>query len=745
MRHTSARAAAVALCLIVAAGCGTGAPEPASVGGVKLLSRTQGRYFEVYGDGRWRRHIIKGVDIGATVPGKWFGEVPIDYDTAAGWFEDISAMNANTVLVYTLLKPGFYRALEDFNEGHPGGELMLIQQFWPNDEKDFNNNYRADYVAEYKREIELGIDALNGNADIPARKGKAWGEYDSNAMPYVLGFLVGREVIMEEARDTDRANPGKTGYDGRYVKTTKPASATECWYAEMADHAQAYSTRKYGWQAPVGYVSWPTLDPIDHPTERTPNLPRANEADDSQVLDPRHILPGPATKAGIFGSFHIYPYYPEFMYREPAYADYRDEYGVLRYGGYLKDFMSVLPAYPQIIGEFGLPTSLNMSHMQPEGFSQGEIDEQEQGRLLARLYRAILREGYAGGLIFEWADEWSKRNWVYRPYLIPFDRHALWHNVMDPEQCFGLMEFEPDRQPFGGNMKKVWSGTAASGRGGPGAVKSMYAYGNAEFLFMAVEFTGKAGNELKPGADSDFELDIGIDTLGYSRGTNRMPVSGVPTLPSGITFLLRLNSREGGSLLCRPDYNRANSLFTARPSTDDRFEHVEFVINRAQQSEADGTYFPVIMTDQSVLNYGDFNPAAKDYRSTGHWYIDRGGRRVMIRLPWQLIHSSDPSMGRMLSSTRTDLPPGPAGLLDVKRDELGFIRTPGFLFYTATTDSGRLLDYQPRDGKGFDGRVKRYRWPTWVFPKTHERLKKSYPEIQSLYRNAESLVPAPAK
>ena len=46
------------------------------------------------------------------------------------------------------------------------------------------------------------------------------------------------------------------------------------------------------------------------------------------------------------------------------------------------------------------------------------------------------------GIIFEWMDEWAKKTWTTEPYMIPYDRHILWHNTIDPEQNYGILALE---------------------------------------------------------------------------------------------------------------------------------------------------------------------------------------------------------------------------------------------------------------------------------------------------------------
>ena len=724
------------LFLPLVASCGKPANNFALINGTSVASRTSGRYLEVYTNGKWQQLLVKGANIGASVPGHWFGELAASKDQYKRWLEDISKMNANTVRVYTLLDPAFYEALLDFNRTHGDKRLWLLQEIWPPDTIPNNNLFDKTYFDDYKKEIELDLDALKGNADIAVRKGRAYGQFKVDVSPYLLGILVGREITMEETKATNDANKGKTSYDGRYVRTTDGASPLEVWLVEMSDCVESRAQEKYKWQVPVAFVSWPTLDPIVHPTELTPGGQKADEIDDSQELNPAHLEAGPDAKAGFFGAYHIYPYYPEFMYRESSYANYKDEQGILRYGGYLKQFMSVHPAYPAVIAEFGVSTSLNPAHIQPEGFNHGEVSEKQQGEMLSRQMRAIVKEGYAGGVILEWADEWAKRSWSTMLYMIPFKRHIYWHNMMDPEQNFGMLAVDPAYKPFSGKQRILWR---VSG-GGP--LSALYADADASFLYLKLLLAGQDGLALKPESPGDLQLSIGISTLGPGSGTVKLPVAGLPDLPTGAEFLLQISGKDGALFLARPDYNRGTSKFMATPAADPSFERIVYVVNREQVSQADGTAFPTINTDDSPLHYGIFNTASRDYNSLAHWYVSDSGKEVYIRLPWLLLNVSDPSSRKVIHDMRTNLPPGPVGLRDkYGQDALKVETTKGFMFYIAATRGGALADYQPKSGSGFKSKARPYLWPGWNKASYRERLKQSYPEVSNLYRGIDEAPP----
>ena len=68
----------------------------------------------------------------------------------------------------------------------------------------------------------------------------------------------------------------------------------------------------------------------------------------------------------------------------------------------------------------------------------------------ADMLRDIQREGYAGGMLFEWIDEWFKFTWNTRDLEQPADRRALWRNALTNEEHFGLIAADtrrPGRPP----------------------------------------------------------------------------------------------------------------------------------------------------------------------------------------------------------------------------------------------------------------------------------------------------------
>jgi len=82
-------------------------------------------------EGTWLKIFVKGENIGAALPGRWFTEFPGNEQVYLDWLEKIGQMRANSIRVYTLLPPEFYRASLYYNIKHPHEPLWLFQEIWP--------------------------------------------------------------------------------------------------------------------------------------------------------------------------------------------------------------------------------------------------------------------------------------------------------------------------------------------------------------------------------------------------------------------------------------------------------------------------------------------------------------------------------------------------------------------------------------------------------------------------------------
>lgn len=676
------------------------APAPEVIGGVKLGARTSGQKLQVYRGGAWTDYFVKGVNMGMARPGQWFTEFPKDVNVYYRWLEGIGGMNANTIRVYTLMVPEFYRALELYNAAHGDKPLMLLQEIWPEENPADHNYLAAAYMEEYHKEMERVIDAVHGRASIPQRAGRAYGEYKSDVSAYVLAYLVGRELEPEEVLSTDKKNAGY-GYEGSYLTAgAGEASPTEAWLAAGMDYTVSYEERVYGWQHPVAVVNWPTLDPIEHDSEWNVQGRKDLEFNDMATVDIRHLKPGPKLLAGLFGAYHIYPNYPDFMNNEPSYDAYKDKEGRLRYGGYLQEFMAVHTGYPALVAEFGLPTGMGNAHSSPDGYNHGGNSEEEQGLAVVRMMKAIQRENYAGGVIFEWMDEWAKKTWVTEPLMVPYDRHALWHNAVDPEQNYGILAME--------SVKPAVAGAVGEGSG---AVERLELRGDASYLYMDVTLK-------EPFDPAKAELLLGVDTYDRTRGELKYSPASAAAAPSGMEFLVKLGVKDDSKLLVIPSYNRTKLKFASASSSDGVFEELRMRLNKPRVTK-DGRTIEADYEDSSALRYGDFSG------TNNHWVAE--GNRVFVRIPWGRLGVTDPSRGTVVDDPREFA-------VEPLRDELRTAASEGIAVSAVLQGKagGEALGALPELGSGAAA-VPVLPWSPWDRPVYRERLKGSYPLIRDYF------------
>lgn len=428
---------------------------PVQRGSIEVPTRAGKRYLEVrQADGTWQPLFIKGVNLGVTLPGRFASEFPTDEKLYREWLGSIASLGANSIRLYTLLPPAFYRALDWHNDQPGARKVWLIQGVWTElpPELDFSNR---EYESELREEISRIIDAVHGNIAIGPKRDHAWGSYDRDVSEHLLAYIIGREWEPFAVVAYNAMHPDRTSWSGRWLRVEQ-GNPMECWVAKMCDFAAEYEASNYSTIHPLTFANWPTLDPLHHPTESTlaeaevfrrrlglPALALDVHSwdDDAVAIDSTRIEPTAAMTAGFFAAYHIYPNFPDFMNNE--YRDATDALGPNQYIGYLRDLIAYHGDQPVVVAEFGISTSRGIAHVQPLGWHHGGKNEREQGHLVARMLHNIHDAGYAGGIVFEFMDEWFKGTWNAAPYEIPAERRTMWFNDESPEQSYGLIAVRP--------------------------------------------------------------------------------------------------------------------------------------------------------------------------------------------------------------------------------------------------------------------------------------------------------------
>ena len=502
----------------------------------------------------------------------------------------------------------------------------------------------------------------------------------------------------------------------------------------------------------MAYTNWPTLDPLHHPTESTADeevaLRRARgeyvaraprEYDnDAAGLDATLITSTPAFPAGVFASYHAYPYYPDFMVLDPTYGNARSPEGPSNYFGYLEDLRRHHGNMPVVIAEYGVPASLGIAHLQPQGRHHGGHTEETMAAVDAAMTREIAAAGSAGGILFAWIDEWFKRNWLVMDFELPIERNRLWLNRLDAEQIYGVIALEPVPAVAGATLMErqtAWHGFRSLYATPDGA--RVRAAADAAYLWLLVE--------RNPGTPTA-ALYVGFDMVDPHGGDVRWPGRQGPRLPVGIEFALVWSGDEvrlladppsnpfvieavrgdlpGASRLARLPieshvppglwYGRYEQRYAppyvTEPNDDGRFDSLRVVTNRPRFGR-DGTEYAALGYDRGVLRPGPL--------PDGNWEATSDRGLFEVRIPWTLLNVTDPSQRRVLQ-----------GPLDAN-GAFGTVTVDGIGIVVAERDGAGRWKSWPAPG----GEVSRFAWDTWEQPTWTARRRPVFDVLRTTFHN----------
>ena len=406
---------------------------------VKTFMKTDAEKIYMLKDGQYTEFKITGVNIGAGIPGHFATDYAITKEQYLSWFEDIQKMGANTIRVYTIHAPAFYEAVYEYNSDNPD-PLYIIHGLWLNDYAHFSHRdaYDKDILGQLKSDACLLVDVIWGQRHVNLGAEAGTGNYNYNISQWVIGYILGVEWEEYTVAYTDLKYEGlRNIYNGQYMYTSAEASPFEAMLAQLGDKIIKYETERYGTQRLVAFSNWPTTDPFEYSEAVTKVMSKATK------VDVEHILTTDQFQSGTFASYHVYPYFPDFLSYEEGLDTRTDPYGdVNTYYAYLR-MLTDHHQQPVVIAEYGIPASRGMARigLYP-GRNQGYLTEEEQAEAVAGCYRDILDAGCAGSILFEWQDEWFKRTWNTKPN-VDLKEAPYWSDYQTNEQSFGVLAFDP--------------------------------------------------------------------------------------------------------------------------------------------------------------------------------------------------------------------------------------------------------------------------------------------------------------
>ena len=575
--------------------------------------KAEGDYICKYKGADYQPIFIKGVNLGATVPGTSAGQLAISSEQYARWFRMMAEAGFNTVRIFTLHFPRFYEEFAKYNMENPDKPLYLLQGVWLNEEFPDNNIPDLQTLTfEFDGNIEDVVDCMHGNKKIEQKYGNAYGNYSTNVSQWVIGFIIGRELKISEIETTNQSRYSKKSYNGKHLSISG-ANFSEVWITERLDQLIAYEIKNYNSTRPVAFSNWVELNPL------IKRFDKNGQFGNTTFLDLNTIKVKNAP-GGLFISYNIYPYYPNFLDVDEKYRVY-DEMGLNPYLGYLRDLKEYYD-YPILNSEFGLPTSWGNARSSPCGMNHGGITEEEQGKYTMRMFNNSYESGFCGAVVFSWMDEWFKTTWITHPFTS--DRKRLWHNVCSPENNYGLIQFVPNPQYFANRQNQNFN------------------YNNILQTTVWHDFTWfNVDEKLKSPLAAGDTLWIAFDTYDRNLGESTLP-NNQKLLKNRAEFLVMITC-DSARFYVTNAYNMQGAMFMNcfSPAFKTKLTDGEPWIEYKWQNNETNKH-------PNIFDIGKLSICKGNDKLKIHNAVQLRNDGVYVRIPWMLLHFSDPSSAMVI-------------------------------------------------------------------------------------------------
>ena len=659
---------------------------------------------------------IRGVDMGVGIPGHFATDYAIDKETYLRWFRMIKDMGANCVRGYTLLQDGFYDAVWEFNHDNPD-PLYIIHGVWIDDYVLYSHRdaYSKDFLNEFLRDSRILVDMIHGNKRFSLGEDLGSGSYTKDISPWVLGYILGVEWEDTTVAFTDHMQEERDSYEGKYMRTTEEATPFETMLAQVGDKIIEYETEKYSSQRLIAFSNWPTTDPLEW------NQTVEWYFRKFEQVDVEHIKTTDEFLSGQFASYHIYPYFPDYLgfmdvlgMKIESREEFTDEDGTFNsYRAYLTA-INAHHTMPVIISEYGVPSSRGRAQSDRNtGRSQGGMSEEEQGKALVQCYKDIMASGCAGSVAFTWQDEWFKRTWNTMAYT-DLTKTCYWSDYQTNEQYFGILSFDPGEVEsvcyVDGDVSE-WEETDIVIETDTMSLSCKYDEKYVYFRVHKDDF--HFGNET---------LYVPIDTTPKSGSTACDGIA--PLFEQEADFVLIISGREDTKILVQERYEALRAMYSQRVYGEDAYLNVpekdtgKFVPIHLMLQVANDPSFEITPEgfesaetfDTGTLTYGNGNPDSAYFNSLSDFIVN--GDEIEIRLPWSLLNFYNPSEMVIHDDYYENY-----GIEGIEISEM---------YAGVGTDANVQFPIKM-------GTVELKGWgtnPTW-----HERLKQGYYDLQELWKD----------
>lgn len=602
--------------------------------------------------GGYKNFEIKGVNMGSGEPGEWSTDFSVDKSTYLRWFGQIQDMGANTLRIYTVQNDTFYNAFYEYNKNNPE-PLWLIHGVWVNDyvQNSSRDAYSKDFYDTFLDNCKTMVDVIHGKKKIGLGRMAAagHGSYLKDISPWVIGYILGVEwedVTVAYTDEKYSADSEKNAYRGKYMYTAEDATPFETMFTMVGDKVIDYETKRYKQQRLVAFSNWPTTDPFEYPQNVSSFFLKCGRVNVEHIKTTEKFL------SGQFASYHVYPYYPDYL----NFVKDWNFFGISDLSPFMTDsgelntyraYLSLLTRHhtmPVIISEFGVSTGRGMAQVDRNtGRNQGKTSEKDQGKALIECYEDIRAVGCAGGCVFTWQDEWFKRTWNTM-YAVNLKRTPYWSDYQTNEQYFGLLSFDPGNKSsvcYADGDISEWTESDTVYKTDNGSVSMKY---DEKFVYFLV---------YKKGLDFENEtLYIPIDTTPKT-GSSFCENYNLK-FDKGVDFIIKLNGKNNSRLQVQERYESLRSTYSVNiynldtyvkenipEKTSPKFVNINMILKTEKLIMFDILDTKGEVFETGKLTYGNANPESRDFNSLADFISS--GDYIEIKLPWQLLNFADPS------------------------------------------------------------------------------------------------------
>ncbi len=586
---------------------------------------------------------IKGVDVSSSLPGKPASRFAPKKSDYLRWFKQISDMGANAIKVYTVMDDDFYNAFYEYNttEKHP---LYLMQGIMVSDKANYGGNdaYAPDFFNSMLQDGHTVVDIVHGRKDIFSTTAGNNNFYSKDISPWVIGYLVGNDWSKDTIAYTDNSTKYTNYYKGKYFETTQDATVFEAMLDKVLDSIITYETEKYSSQRTIGFINSPEYDFLKYED------PYAKQLGKYAYLNPEHLKPTTNLKSGYYAAYQLFNFCKNFsQYLSPSQINISDNINTSSaYDGYI-ELLSKYHTIP-LVACYGISSARGVLND-----NQILLNETQQGKEILNIYNQLKANNWSGCFLATWQDVWEKRNWN-TAFSTELTRNPYWHDLLSSGQNNGFLAFDS------GKEKHVCT------------IDGDFSEWSSEDIIIEKDGTSisvKTDNEalyllIKAKDAPNKKWYIPIDTTEESGSFSSK--EDFLTFPRASDFLLCLDGKENSKIKVHEYYNSVLMNFGQEISGRDSFvvlpSNNSGIFNTSYMAIKSSTLlteeqlslpltnrpYPLTKFFTGNLIYGNGNPNSQYYNSLSDFCYGTDG--IEVRILWQLLNFSDPSMNYIHSN-----------------------------------------------------------------------------------------------